>query len=304
MNDIFVSYANGDRAVAQPLADALEALGWSVWWDREIPFGKPFDQVIEEELNAARCVIVLWSQESARSRWVKTEAAAAADRDRLIPVLIEDVPIPFEFKRIHTVMLPGWRGDRAHPEFVRLVDSIRRLLGQAAAAQPAKNSSSPKAVRSPAWRRWTWGGAALLLVLAGLLIAKTNFRSESTSSQTSNNAGPAQQSKSLSAGTSDAAASNPPVGAAKGFAIKVGDGIEDGVPAPGAGNIEKPGAKDVYLFDAKAGQRVYFRMLEHGNGMSQITWKVTDPDGVEVLDTCMGCGETGVHTLRKPVLTR
>lgn len=55
MNDIFVSYANGDRAVAQQLADALEALGWSVWWDREIPFGKPFDQVIEEELNAARC---------------------------------------------------------------------------------------------------------------------------------------------------------------------------------------------------------------------------------------------------------
>ncbi len=78
MNDIFISYASADRTVAHLLADDLEAFGWSVWWEREIPLGKPFDQVIEEELNAARCVIVLWSKESVRSRWVETEAGAAA----------------------------------------------------------------------------------------------------------------------------------------------------------------------------------------------------------------------------------
>lgn len=83
MNDLFLSYDSADRAVAQRLADALEALGWSVWWDREIPFGKAFDLVIEEQLNAARCVIVLWSKDSVRSRWVKTEAAVAAERECL-----------------------------------------------------------------------------------------------------------------------------------------------------------------------------------------------------------------------------
>src|ERR687894_3281557 len=115
MNDIFISYDSADRAIAQKFADALESRGWSVWWDREIPLGKAFDQVIEEELNAARCVIVLWSKQSVRSRWVKTEASAAADRECLMPVLIEDVTIPLEFRRIQTAMLHGWSGDREHP---------------------------------------------------------------------------------------------------------------------------------------------------------------------------------------------
>jgi hypothetical protein len=113
MNDIFISYGSADRATAQNYADALESFGWSVWWDREIPLGKAFDQVIEEELNAARCVIVLWSRDAVGSRWVKTEAAAAADRERLIPVLIEDVAIPSV--QIQTAMLIHWQGDPGIP---------------------------------------------------------------------------------------------------------------------------------------------------------------------------------------------
>ena len=305
MNDIFISYANADRAVAQPLADALEALGWSVWWDREIPFGKPFDQVIEEELNGARCVIVLWSPASVHSRWVKTEAAAAADRDRLIPVLIEDVPIPFEFKRIQTAMLQGWNGDREHPEVVRLIDSIRQMLGEPAAPQGATATTSSKALaKSPWWRKkWAWGGAAALLLLVVFMVAKPGLRStESSSSQSSSDVASAstQPEQTARADVSNASGVDPPRAAAKGFAIKIGDRIADGVPAPGAGNIESPGAKDIYLFDAKAGQRVYFRMLEHAKGMEQIKWKLTDSEGAEVFDTCLGCGETGLHTLRRP----
>ncbi|MPZ75068.1 MAG: TIR domain-containing protein [Deltaproteobacteria bacterium] len=40
MNDIFISYDSTDRATAQKFADALKSLGWSVWWNREIPLGK------------------------------------------------------------------------------------------------------------------------------------------------------------------------------------------------------------------------------------------------------------------------
>ncbi len=46
MSDIFISYARPDRPMAELIARALEAQGWSVWWDRVIPAGKTFDEVI------------------------------------------------------------------------------------------------------------------------------------------------------------------------------------------------------------------------------------------------------------------
>ena len=304
MNDIFISYANADRAVAQSLADALDALGWSVWWDREILFGQPFDHAIEEQLNRARCVIVLWSPASVNSRWVKTEAAAAADRDRLIPVLIEDVPIPFEFKRIQTAMLPGWRGDREQPEFVRLVESVRHMLEQPARPQRGQAPARSTVAGSPWWRlKWAGGGAALLLVIVALIIARPGSRpTESSSPQTSSDApsDATRQEKATRTDTASAPSREPPGAAAKGFAIMIGERIADGVPAVGAGHIETPGAKDVYRFQAKAGQRVYFRMIEHGIGMSQIKWTLTDAEGAEVFDTCLGCGEPGLHVLNRP----
>jgi hypothetical protein len=69
MSDIFISYASADRERARLLADALAQKGWSVWWDRTIPPGEEFDQVIEEALDAAKCVVVLWSKTSTASSW-------------------------------------------------------------------------------------------------------------------------------------------------------------------------------------------------------------------------------------------
>ncbi|HEU5284393.1 MAG TPA: toll/interleukin-1 receptor domain-containing protein, partial [Burkholderiales bacterium] len=64
MADIFISYASPDRETARTLAERLGELGHSVWWDRTIPPGRQFDEVIQEALHAARCVIVLWSAQS------------------------------------------------------------------------------------------------------------------------------------------------------------------------------------------------------------------------------------------------
>ena len=65
MSDIFVSYKAEDQRRVRPLVDALEAEGLSVWWDAEIGGGAAWRQSIEEELDAARCVIVIWSKRSA-----------------------------------------------------------------------------------------------------------------------------------------------------------------------------------------------------------------------------------------------
>src|SRR5262245_29071718 len=178
MNDIFLSYASSDRSVAKKFAEALESRGWSVWWDREIPVGQNFDRVIEEELNSARCAVVLWSRESVRSRWVRTEASSAASRGRLIPVLIERVPIPLEFTLIQAAELLNWNGDTAHPEFLRLVEAIEQVIARPVRGSVAVEVQKPQqAVR----RRLPIVPIAVILVLfIAIMLGRSVLERQST----------------------------------------------------------------------------------------------------------------------------
>ena len=128
MHDIFLSYASEDRDRASQLAAALEEQGWKVWWDRTILPGKTFDRVIENELNAATCVIVLWSKISVESRWVRAEAGDALNKGRLIPVLLEETGIPLVFRQIQAASLIDWAGDPGHAGFRQLALAITAFV--------------------------------------------------------------------------------------------------------------------------------------------------------------------------------
>ena len=80
-HDIFLSYASDDRDRVRVLAQTLESLGWSVWWDRRIPTGKRFAKVIEEKLDVSQTVVVVWTHHSIESDWVHTEAAEGLRRE-------------------------------------------------------------------------------------------------------------------------------------------------------------------------------------------------------------------------------
>jgi hypothetical protein len=141
MSDIFISYASQDRPRAQVLAQALEQHGWSVWWDRTIPTGKRFEQVIQEALAGARCVMVLWSKQSVTSDWVVEEAEEGRKRHVLVPVFIEDVLPPMGFRRIQAADLIDWDGAGTSPLFQRLVGDIVAILGP-----PAKTKVGAAAI--------------------------------------------------------------------------------------------------------------------------------------------------------------
>ncbi|UCE08618.1 MAG: toll/interleukin-1 receptor domain-containing protein, partial [bacterium] len=129
MIDIFLSYSRSDKVIARTFAMALEEEGWSVWWDPKIPAGKTFDSIIEDQLENSRCVIVLWSENSVNSDWVRIEASEGKQRGILVPVLIDKVKIPLEFKRIQCANLIKWSGDKSNKEFRFLIDAIIEITG-------------------------------------------------------------------------------------------------------------------------------------------------------------------------------
>jgi hypothetical protein len=110
MSDVFISYANEDRARVQTLAEALGRAGFSVWWDRKIVAGQEFDRVIESALDATKSVVVCWSRNSVQSEWVKNEASAGAERGVLVPVCLDDVRLPLEFRRWTCTTASAWCG--------------------------------------------------------------------------------------------------------------------------------------------------------------------------------------------------
>lgn len=172
MADVFISYASSDRERARLLAERLGERGFEVWWDRTIPPGRVFDEVIQEALESAGSVIVLWSAESVRSNWVKTEASEGLEENKLVPALIEPVEPPMEFKRIQAADLVNWSGDVDHPEFRKLLASVERLArGPRQASRPHQTPGRPAiAAPSASTRRPRWLLLASVL-LAGLLVA-------------------------------------------------------------------------------------------------------------------------------------
>src|SRR5215213_4237555 len=74
---IFLSYAHEDRLRVEPLATALAEEGFDIWWDRELRTGDHFQRKIEQQLAVAACVVVVWSNHSVRSDFVRAEATEA-----------------------------------------------------------------------------------------------------------------------------------------------------------------------------------------------------------------------------------
>ena len=105
MADVFISYAKADRPLALKLAAMLEAEGWKTWWDTSLIPGDDFRNEIMTELGRARAVIVIWTDASIKSDWVRSEAGRAQGDRKLIPVKLahltyKDLPPPFDV--LHT----------------------------------------------------------------------------------------------------------------------------------------------------------------------------------------------------------
>ena len=162
--DVFISYKAEDRPRLAPLVAALEAEGFSVWWDARIGHGADWRREIEEQLDAARCVIVAWSKGAVgpQGHFVRDEATRAYRRGTYLPICLDTVDVPLGFGEVQALSLKGWRGNPHDPRVASLLEAVAdRVSGRAAA--PAWLSAQPRASR----RAVIAGSAAAVVAAAG-----------------------------------------------------------------------------------------------------------------------------------------
>jgi hypothetical protein len=89
------------------------------------------------------------------------------------------------------------------------------------------------------------------------------------------------------------------------FVIQPGDTVTNNVPAPGAGNLEAPGAWDYYTFNGFAGQSLTFEAINKSAAFAGwLQWEVKTPGGVSLFANYFTDGgrktlpETGAYTIR------
>lgn len=145
--DIFLSYARDDRGRVAQIAHALEAAGYSLWWDPAIHPGESFRAEIEREIKASKCVLVVWTKTSITRNWVIEEAEDGLQRGILVPVLLDDVAaeIPRGFRHVQGADLRHWHGDASAAEWRLLLETVSRSV--------VAPSLPPKMQRPSLWAR-------------------------------------------------------------------------------------------------------------------------------------------------------
>jgi adenylate cyclase len=144
MADVFVSYARSDKARVAPLVAAIEANGWTVWWDAEICSGQEFDRHIAQELKIATAVLVVWTRNSVESRWVRGEAREGAERGILVPIRFECADLPIDVRTLHTPDFDDWGQDPRSPQAQELMRALGILIARQRALQSATTISDSR----------------------------------------------------------------------------------------------------------------------------------------------------------------
>lgn len=135
MPDVFISYSRKDRPVAEAIAAQLSRLGLDVWWDRDLLAGEDYRKKTAGVISKVAVTIVIWSRRSVDSQWVVGEASAARERRILLPVSIDGVTPPLDFRGFNTIDMSSWIPGDTLPAM--LLKAIGEKADRHLAAEPA-----------------------------------------------------------------------------------------------------------------------------------------------------------------------
>jgi ABC-type amino acid transport substrate-binding protein len=179
MADVFISYARAQRALTESLAKDLEAAGLSTWWDTGLRPGENFRNKIDDQLNACKAAVIIWTPEAVKSDWVISEADHAWQQKKLVNTHVPEIKpyqIPKPFNQSHSAEV----ANRAV-----IIDAIRTRIAQhTLVGEPGLDASASDSHRTReeptadgrgrgGILRWSYGlvgalAAAVLATLVGL----------------------------------------------------------------------------------------------------------------------------------------
>jgi hypothetical protein len=110
----FLSHNKNDKAAAREIAMFLVSENINVWFDEwEVGPGDMITRNVGRGLDECTHFLLLWSKNARGSEWVNRELGAmlnkaiAEDSPRIIPILLDDAPIPGLLRDIHYVRYHG-----------------------------------------------------------------------------------------------------------------------------------------------------------------------------------------------------
>jgi hypothetical protein len=149
MVDVFISYSRANQQVVRQLAEKVKGLGYSVWWDDELPPHLSYSDVITDKIGSARAAIVVWSEDAASSEWVRAEADVARNQKKLIQTSIDDKMPPMPFNQIQFASIGDWHGEDDHPGWKKVKASLEALCGPEAPTLRYPIPSTPPPAAPP-----------------------------------------------------------------------------------------------------------------------------------------------------------
>ncbi len=126
-HDVFISYAQEDKPIADAVCAKLEAHAVRCWIaPRDIPPGKNFPEAIIEGIEGGKVVVVIFSSFANKSPHVMRELTNAVNKSRIIiPFRIEDVEPSKSME--YLISVPHWL-DAVTPPIEKHIDLLAKTI--------------------------------------------------------------------------------------------------------------------------------------------------------------------------------
>ncbi len=149
-HDVFISYAEEDRRVADAVCQALEGAGVRCWYaPRNIPYGVDYEEAIVDAISASKLLVLILSSNSNNSAHVKREVQNAYREESQVSVLpfqVEEVKLNKALK--YYIGSAQWLKaitPPLEPRVQRLVEHVQGRLTGREQGSAARAQSSPPA---------------------------------------------------------------------------------------------------------------------------------------------------------------